>query len=94
MDRRNLDTVAAVSYSFSFQSVIIDMKAMLNNAIKGDYIAAETDPSVSEVSTTMKCVIPENIHSDPMDSSGKGVSKPNFLKKNTHQTGISRGVGG
>ena len=31
----------------SFQSVIIDMKAMLNNAIKGDYIAAETDPSVS-----------------------------------------------
>lgn len=23
------------------------MKAMLNNAIKGDYIAAETDPSVS-----------------------------------------------
>ena len=33
--------------SFSFQSVIIDMKAMLNNAIKGDYIAAESDPSVS-----------------------------------------------
>lgn len=27
------------------KSVIIDMKAMLNNAIKGDYIAAETDPS-------------------------------------------------
>jgi len=27
------------------KSVIIDMKAMLNNAIKGDYIAAETDSS-------------------------------------------------
>ena len=31
---------------FSFQSVIIDMRAMLNNAVKGDYMA-DTDPSVS-----------------------------------------------
>ena len=32
------------------QNVIIDMRAMLNNAIKGDY-NAETDPSVSTVIT-------------------------------------------
>ena len=30
---------------FFFQNVIIDMRAMLNNAIKGDY-NAENDPSV------------------------------------------------
>ena len=31
------------------------MKAMLNNAIKGDYIAAETDPSVSLYKKEMCC---------------------------------------
>lgn len=31
---------------FFFKNVIIDMRAMLNNAVKGEYMAV-TDPSVS-----------------------------------------------
>ena len=56
------------------------MKAMLNNAIRGDYIAAETDPSVSLYKKEMWC--PENSHTDPVDGYYKfqwgGVSKLNF----------------
>lgn len=96
MHRRDLDTVAAVFYSFSFQSVIIDMKAMLNNAIKGDYIAAETDPSVSLYNNEM-CYSRKHSfwpHGWLLEIPVGRGSQPNVFKKNANQSGIARGVEG
>lgn len=58
------------------------MKAMLNNAIKGDYIAAETDSSVSLYEKEM-CAS-RKYPCSPCGglleiSMGRGVSKPNFF---------------
>jgi len=67
------------------------MKAMLNNAIKGDYIAADSDPSVSlyekEMSDSSKNIqyLPPWRVIRNFNGNLGGPAKPNLLKKSTNQ---------